>query len=1020
MKIKKISYILISSILFLYFYSIDLAKADLASELLNLANQKSKQAKLELSKWGLSSKKELVSLKTKEIKSLLEGNMLKGTYNDNQAKGELVEKYYKDGRYEAVVLGKKESGKWSAKNSKLCYGSGFCTKVLKLKNNPSIHFLKAQGIIFVKFTEVINIAELERINKERAEKKRLAEEKRKEEERLAEEKRKEEERLAEEKRKEEERLAEEKRQEEERLAEEKRKEEEEKKKAALEKKLALLETSELEQSQNLINDIKSFIQINPDVFEIVELAKYMIKVETILEGSYTEQNKKDLNELKNFVLDSPKFKKFYENNLKIEEDKKLSIIDGEINKLENIVNDAKDYLQKNFDSPFAPQLIEIIEVSEKTLKNIDSLDNIKNSYNNIEKLAIEINDYQENYQSLETELNKLKVYLAQYISTEISEAIIVQIELIEKTLKNKEPEKIKLAILELDKFYTDVILSYQTKLAKEEERLAEEKRKEEERLAEEKRKEEERLAEEKRKEEERLAEERRIEKEKELQETFEKYKAKSQFQKDFVRAVLDIPNIDLNNIKFSLGDRQIEINGMILSSNSSYPNDSIKFSGLKLKNINKNVFYKIQKSFENLEFDTSIFEEKKWFDEISCENFTFQIEGIKFATRPSVKKLEFKNFSKNFEMVNQYSSKLKLNKDQINIISALLSFSLDKLVFDSKNSLLEIEDQGRHISWDKFEISDLSLLDWGSWIITNFKDIDHNLNTETTYSYSDLSNVRFDKDQIIKIAQNYSNNFSLENDFKLILNTFDSFGSGKTENIFVKDLNSKNQIASAEKISLNNFIFDYIDNKKTQKFLTEFDLNFEGLDLNMQEISPEFSSYFNLLGYNKVKFDFGTKYSLAQNNYLSFNIDLGITDAASINFSSVFSGFDLNQISNFKNDAIIAYLSTNFKIKEIQLLLNDNSLRNKLIKFAAQQQGISEKEFKNMLINQIDSFSISTQKTQLFNQYRQAVLNFINGSKTIKLVIMPNTPYSVIELTPYFLNPDLNLLIERLGIKITN
>ena len=149
----------------------------------------------------------------------------------------------------------------------------------------------------------------------------------------------------------------------------------------------------------------------------------------------------------------------------------------------------------------------------------------------------------------------------------------------------------------------------------------------------------------------------------------------------------------------------------------------------------------------------------------------------------------------------------------------------------------------------------------------------------------------------------------------------------------------------------------------------------------MQEISPEFSSYFNLLGYNKVKFDFGTKYSLAQNNYLSFNIDLGITDAASINFSSVFSGFDLNQISNFKNDAIIAYLSTNFKIKEIQLLLNDNSLRNKLIKFAAQQQGISEKEFKKMLINQIDSFSISTQKTQLFNQYRQAVLNFINGSK---------------------------------------
>ena len=344
---------------------------------------------------------------------------------------------------------------------------------------------------------------------------------------------------------------------------------------------------------------------------------------------------------------------------------------------------------------------------------------------------------------------------------------------------------------------------------------------------------------------------------------------------------------------------------------------------------------------------------------------------------------------------------------------------LPKLVATKKSSL-EIEDQGRYIYWDKFEISDLSLFDWGSWIITNYRDIDNNLNTETTYSYSDLNNVKFDKEEIIKIAQNYSNDFNLESDFKLILNTFDSLGSGKTENILVKDLKSKNQIASAERFTLNNFSFDYIDKNKTQKFLTDFDLILEGLDLNIQEISPEFSSYFNLLGYDKVKFDFSTKYNLTKNTNLNFNIDLGITDAASIKFSSIFSGFDLNQISNIQNEAILAYLSTNFKIKEIQLLLNDNSLRNKLIKFAAQQQGVSEKEFKNILINQIDSFSISTQKTQLFNQYRKAVLNFINGSKSIKLVVMPNTPYSVIELSPYFLNPDLNLLIERLGIKITN
>ena len=66
-----------------------------------------------------------------------------------------------------------------------------------------------------------------------------------------------------------------------------------------------------------------------------------------------------------------------------------------------------------------------------------------------------------------------------------------------------------------------------------------------------------------------------------------------------------------------------------------------------------------------------------------------------------------------------------------------------------------------------------------------------------------------------------------------------------------------------------------------------------------------------------------------------------------------------------RDEAILAYLSTNFKIKEMQLLLKDNSLRNKLIRFAAQEQGVSEKEFKNTIINQIDSFSMSTQKTKV-------------------------------------------------------
>ena len=103
----------------------------------------------------------------------------------------------------------------------------------------------------------------------------------------------------------------------------------------------------------------------------------MIKVEPILSGSYTEQNKEDVSKLKKFVLGSENLK-ILRKYLKKENNKKLKIIDDEIEKLEEYIDNAKYYLKNNFNSPFAIQIVEIIEVSEKQLNNIDNLENLKN------------------------------------------------------------------------------------------------------------------------------------------------------------------------------------------------------------------------------------------------------------------------------------------------------------------------------------------------------------------------------------------------------------------------------------------------------------------------------------------------------------------------------------------------------------------------------------------------------------------------------------------------------------------
>ena len=780
--------------------------------------------------------------------------------------------------------------------------------------------------------------------------------------------------------------------------------------------------TELEKKQKFINYTKRFVEQNPNTFDIVEIAKLFISVQSILNGDLNEINSKSFDDLSKYVRTSQVFKKFEQKIINKEKEIKLNSIDNELNKLTEQLTELKSYISKNLGSYYSNDAISLIEKSEKEINELNSLDNLKSTHEEIKNLFNLINTYEENLNIVNSLLPDLKSYLAKHMSSEIGPGIIEKIEILEKTINEKNPDNLNRIIKETNEFIETKIIKYEKQVLeekrKEEEKLAEEKRKEEEKLAEEKRKKEEKLAEEKRIKEEKLAEEKRKKEEERLQSTFKKYNAKTQFQKDFVRSLLSIPNIELRSVKFSSGDKLIAIDGNFSSLNANYPNDFIDFKNLKLKNLNKNVFYKIVKSIENLEFDTSVFKEKKWFDEISLEKISGTIEKNQFASGIIFKKLEFKDFLKNVSIIDKSAVKFGLKQNHIDLIAAAFSFSIDKLITDKFYLLLD--SQKREFGYEKAEGSDISLLDWGTWYVKNSFDIDYNLNTEVTYEYSEVKNVTFDKNEIIKIAQKI-NPKNIDNmDYKIFINILDSLGSGKTLNVLVKDPITKKQILSLDSVNINSIKFNYIDNNKQQKFLTEFGFDLEGLDINVNEVSPEFSTYFTLLGYNSVKFDFGSNYSLEQNNDLNFDLDMGITDATSINFESTFSGLDLNQITNFTDDALLAYLSTNIKVKKIGLSLVDNSLRDKLFALAAQTSNSSTSRFKSDLIKQMDAYLVNSQQTRLFKQYRQAVIKFINGSKKISIKVEPPKPISFMEMVPYFINPDVNIIIDKLNLNIKN
>ena len=358
---KKLLGILVLGLIFFGVQSSKVVKADLLDDLYKLSQEQSKQNKFELAKWGLK-KKNLVALKSKEIKSLFSGNVLIGDYNDNQKKGRTEETYYEDGRYEGVVLGQKEKANWSVKQGKLCYSGGGCVKVYKHKRNPNVYFLKVHGIIFTKFIKIISIAELEKQKKEQIEEERIAKEKQTEEERIAKEKQAEEAIIAEEK---------------------------------LQEQLNLIpQKSELESAQNFLNNVENFINIAPDEFDIVKISEFFILTKPILENIFEEKQKNDLVLFKNFTNTSSNFVDYLNAKNQMEIDEKLKEIDLIFFELESSKYTLESKLKKNPTASNAKLTIDSFKAIEILLENPESINQLK-EYNEIFKTYIASLDKEE-------------------------------------------------------------------------------------------------------------------------------------------------------------------------------------------------------------------------------------------------------------------------------------------------------------------------------------------------------------------------------------------------------------------------------------------------------------------------------------------------------------------------------------------------------------------------------------------------------------------------------------------------
>ena len=296
-------------------------------EIIELAQDAQAKNKIEFIKRGLKSSKDIKKLKSKEIKSLLEGKILSGTYNDNTVSEPWEEcSYYKNGTVKCQPEEKSE--KWKVANDQLCFIPGGCVTVYKsIGDGSPNYFFKKYGVLFARFDEIDSIEE-RRLEKEKR-KKNLADkiellriENIAKEKRIADEKAAKEKRIADEKAAKEKKLADEKATEEKRIAKEIR-----------DKELSLIPPeTELEVAQQFLENIKAFIKLYPNEFDTIKIFEFILITKPIKDGNLDNNLKEDLKLFVEFTNKSNLFMKFQD---EIEKDKieiKLNKIRAEIKK----------------------------------------------------------------------------------------------------------------------------------------------------------------------------------------------------------------------------------------------------------------------------------------------------------------------------------------------------------------------------------------------------------------------------------------------------------------------------------------------------------------------------------------------------------------------------------------------------------------------------------------------------------------------------------------------------------------
>jgi len=243
---------------------------------------------------------------------------------------------------------------------------------------------------------------------------------------------------------------------------------------------------------------------------------------------------------------------------------------------------------------------------------------------------------------------------------------------------------------------------------------------------------------------------------------------------------------------------------------------------------------------------------------------------------------------------------------------------------------------------------------------------------------------------------------------------FDSLGSFKFQNFYqeVYDRNGLSYIATVDTSEISNFKTKQINGLSIP---VSFDNTTSGITITSDD--QVVKDYFDILGYNELKFDYSTKFKWSPSSEIfTFNFNIGMQEGAEILFKTKFDDIDLYTLINDSTTPIILdYLQTTPKISSIDLTLKDKGLTPRMLEYGAYEMGMSSDQLVTFITSQLQAYSVYVD-SPLTNEFIISLQNFLENPNSLSFKMQPKASLTYDDILS--LSYDPSLLVEVLNIKI--